>query len=256
MIAQDTGSAIVGPARADLYSGAGDDAARIAGRIRHPGRFVMLLPRELDMVEAGHHMPLPVAKPKIPDAEIKKELVHSGPEAGRAGEGARTRKSRRQVGPYRLRSRSESGRRQAAAPQADRGGAHAVGLVHALGCAAPAPAGARDCAASGGNAGEDQARNSPASAVTREGTAAQAAPRLEPLDRRLKQRLARGREPIEARIDLHGRTQDKAHATLLRFLRKARTMVSGLSWSLPAKARGRATNGANAACSSARCRCG
>ena len=47
------------------------------------------------------------------------------------------------------------------------------------------------------------------------------APRLEPLDRRLKQRLARGREPIEARIDLHGQTQDEAHATLLRFLRKA-----------------------------------
>jgi peptidoglycan lytic transglycosylase A len=49
MIAQDTGSAIVGPARADLYWGAGDQAGRIAGRIRHPGRFVMLLPRELDV---------------------------------------------------------------------------------------------------------------------------------------------------------------------------------------------------------------
>jgi DNA-nicking Smr family endonuclease len=48
-----------------------------------------------------------------------------------------------------------------------------------------------------------------------------AAPVLEPLDRRVKQRLARGREPIEARIDLHGRTQDEAHAMLLRFLRKA-----------------------------------
>jgi membrane-bound lytic murein transglycosylase A len=46
MIAQDTGSAIVGPARADLYLGSGDDAARIANRIRHSGRFVMLLPRE------------------------------------------------------------------------------------------------------------------------------------------------------------------------------------------------------------------
>jgi len=42
MIAQDTGSAIVGPARADLYWGAGNDAARIAGRIHHPGRFAML----------------------------------------------------------------------------------------------------------------------------------------------------------------------------------------------------------------------
>jgi len=63
MIAQDTGSAIVGPARADLYLGAGDDAGRIAGRIRHPGRFVMLLPRELDMVAAGNEMPLPAPKP-------------------------------------------------------------------------------------------------------------------------------------------------------------------------------------------------
>jgi len=47
------------------------------------------------------------------------------------------------------------------------------------------------------------------------------APRLEPLDRRVKQRLARGRDLIEARIDLHGRTQDEAHGALLRFLRKA-----------------------------------
>ncbi len=106
MIAQDTGSAIVGPARADLYWGAGDDAARIAGRIRHPGRFVMLLPRELDMVEAGSHMPLPVAKPKIPDAEIRKEQVNAKPETGRGEEETRTRKSRRHVGPYRGRSRS------------------------------------------------------------------------------------------------------------------------------------------------------
>ena len=37
MIAQDTGSAIVGPARADIYFGAGDEAGRIAGRIRDRG---------------------------------------------------------------------------------------------------------------------------------------------------------------------------------------------------------------------------
>jgi membrane-bound lytic murein transglycosylase A len=65
MIAQDTGSAIVGPARADLYWGAGDDAARIANRIHNPGRFVMLLPRELDMIAAGKHMPLPLPKPSL-----------------------------------------------------------------------------------------------------------------------------------------------------------------------------------------------
>jgi hypothetical protein len=42
------------------------------GRIRHPGRFVMLLPRELDMIDAGRHMPLPVPKPKIPELEVHK----------------------------------------------------------------------------------------------------------------------------------------------------------------------------------------
>jgi membrane-bound lytic murein transglycosylase A len=72
MIAQDTGSAIAGPARADLYWGAGDDAARIAGRIHHPGRFVMLLPRELDMVAAGREMPLPVPKPKLAEIAVSK----------------------------------------------------------------------------------------------------------------------------------------------------------------------------------------
>jgi membrane-bound lytic murein transglycosylase A len=74
MIAQDTGSAIVGPARADLYFGAGDNAARIAGRIRHAGRFVMLLPRELDMVAAGKQMPLPTPKPKLSElVEVNKQ---------------------------------------------------------------------------------------------------------------------------------------------------------------------------------------
>jgi DNA-nicking Smr family endonuclease len=46
-------------------------------------------------------------------------------------------------------------------------------------------------------------------------------PPLAPLDRRLKQRVARGREPIEARLDLHGMTQAEAHSELLRFLRRA-----------------------------------
>jgi DNA-nicking Smr family endonuclease len=45
-------------------------------------------------------------------------------------------------------------------------------------------------------------------------------PQLEPLDRRLKRRLARGGQSIDDRIDLHGRTQGEAHAALLRFLRK------------------------------------
>lgn len=44
MVAQDTGSAIVGPARGDLFIGSGDRAGEIAGLIRHPARFVVLAP--------------------------------------------------------------------------------------------------------------------------------------------------------------------------------------------------------------------
>src|SRR5262249_61113071 len=73
MIAQDTGSAIVGPARADLYWGAGDEAGRIAGRIRHLGRFVMLVPRELDIAAAGREAPLPVPKPKNAALDVGKQ---------------------------------------------------------------------------------------------------------------------------------------------------------------------------------------
>jgi len=48
MIAQDTGSAIMGPARADLFFGAGEEAGKLAGGIQQSGRFAMLVPRELD----------------------------------------------------------------------------------------------------------------------------------------------------------------------------------------------------------------
>lgn len=48
-------------------------------------------------------------------------------------------------------------------------------------------------------------------------------PALAPLDRRTKQKLARGREAIDARLDLHGMTQDQAHGALSRFLRNAQS---------------------------------
>ena len=73
VVAQDTGSAIVGPARADLYWGSGDEAGRIASRIRHRGRFVMLLPRELDMIAAGSHMPLPQPRPRASELALKNQ---------------------------------------------------------------------------------------------------------------------------------------------------------------------------------------
>jgi membrane-bound lytic murein transglycosylase A len=63
MIAQDTGSAIVGPARADLYFGAGAEAGRVSGRLRHNMRFVMLVPKSLDPVARGRKMPVPDARP-------------------------------------------------------------------------------------------------------------------------------------------------------------------------------------------------
>jgi DNA-nicking Smr family endonuclease len=46
-------------------------------------------------------------------------------------------------------------------------------------------------------------------------------PPLAPLERRTKQRLARGSTMLDARLDLHGMTQDQAHSTLLGFLRRA-----------------------------------
>jgi membrane-bound lytic murein transglycosylase A len=64
MVAQDTGSAIVGPARADIYFGAGEEAGLIGGRIKQPGRFAMLLPREIDPFAKWRNVPLPPPRPE------------------------------------------------------------------------------------------------------------------------------------------------------------------------------------------------
>lgn len=56
----------------------------------------------------------------------------------------------------------------------------------------------------------------PAAPVQRPGP-----PPLAPLGRRMRQKLGRGSEPIDARIDLHGMTQADAHAALAHFLRRA-----------------------------------
>jgi len=48
-----------------------------------------------------------------------------------------------------------------------------------------------------------------------------APPSLASLSRREKSRLSRGRDQIDARIDLHGMTQARAHRALLSFLRQA-----------------------------------
>lgn len=48
-----------------------------------------------------------------------------------------------------------------------------------------------------------------------------ATPPLAPLGRRERSRLSRGRDAIDARIDLHGMTQTRAHRTLFGFLQRA-----------------------------------
>ncbi len=72
MIAQDTGSAIVGPARADLYFGAGADAGKIAGRLRYPAQFAMLVPKALDPAARASAIPLPLARPVMEVAKAAK----------------------------------------------------------------------------------------------------------------------------------------------------------------------------------------
>jgi DNA-nicking Smr family endonuclease len=65
---------------------------------------------------------------------------------------------------------------------------------------------------------------------------------LVPLGRRLKQRVARGREAIDARLDLHGFTQAQAHAALLRFLRRAQ--ADGVRIALVVTGKGTTKSGA------------
>jgi membrane-bound lytic murein transglycosylase A len=52
MIAQDTGSAIVGAARGDLFMGSGDEAGVYAGAVRSPADFALLMPKSVP-VEPG-----------------------------------------------------------------------------------------------------------------------------------------------------------------------------------------------------------
>ena len=47
LIAQDTGGAIRGPVRGDVFWGAGKRAEEIAGRMKHEGELYLLLPQEL-----------------------------------------------------------------------------------------------------------------------------------------------------------------------------------------------------------------
>ncbi|SFJ20005.1 MltA domain-containing protein [Bradyrhizobium sp. Gha] len=79
MIAQDTGSAIIGPARADLYFGAGADAGRVSGRLRHPMHFVMLVPKSLDPNLRAARLPVPDPRPSEKIAKLFPQPAASTP---------------------------------------------------------------------------------------------------------------------------------------------------------------------------------
>jgi membrane-bound lytic murein transglycosylase A len=68
MVAQDTGSAIRGVARADIYFGHGEETPHIAGRIKQFGMFVMLVPKDVavhgDAPQPPQAIPLPKPRPQ------------------------------------------------------------------------------------------------------------------------------------------------------------------------------------------------
>ena len=69
LFAQDTGSAIVGPARADIYFGHGEEVSHVAGRIKQFGKFVMLVPQSVAVrgstIVAAMDVPLPKPRPQM-----------------------------------------------------------------------------------------------------------------------------------------------------------------------------------------------
>jgi len=83
MVAQDTGAAIRGPARADIYFGHGGDATHIAGRIKQFGKFVMMVPK--DVAVHGEEQPnaIPLPRPR-PNEIAVQEAMAKGKDAGAA----------------------------------------------------------------------------------------------------------------------------------------------------------------------------
>ncbi|MFZ0847343.1 MAG: Smr/MutS family protein [Pseudolabrys sp.] len=63
-------------------------------------------------------------------------------------------------------------------------------------------------------------------------------PQSTSLSRRAKRSVARGKEAIDARLDLHDFTQSEAHSALLRFLRSAQDRDARLVLVITGKGRG------------------
>ena len=241
MVGQDTGSAIVGPARADIYFGAGEEAGSMAGRIKNPGQFVMLMPRELDPVVAGQNVRLPPERrgvvaqlgagnmidPTAEEVPLPEPRPATAPAAAAPTPSAESQSCRvENLARAMSRRRSLSDEERALWT----GVARSIKPLHPSRRAAEIsdPPPPRSVPPNFRQV-RRQVDRSPAQAelsrpqvTARPRTARdKKPPPLAPLERKLKQRVARGREPIDARLDLHGFTQTQAHAALLRFLRRA-----------------------------------
>ena len=87
LFAQDAGSAIVGPARADIYFGHGEEVSHIAGRIKQHGQFVMLVPHGVAVTgtepEPAKNIPLPRPRPQAIVAEATPAATASVPKTQR-----------------------------------------------------------------------------------------------------------------------------------------------------------------------------
>ncbi len=79
------------------------------------------------------------------------------------------------------------------------------------------------------------AKTAPAAVVPK---APAPAPQPTSLSRRMKRNVARGKQQIDARLDLHGLTQAQAHGELLRFLRSANARDARLVLVITGKGRG------------------
>ncbi len=80
LFAQDTGSAIVGPARADIYFGHGEETSHIAGRIKQHGQFVMLAPQSVAIsgaAVAAADIPLPKSRPLMTVTAAARSTIES-----------------------------------------------------------------------------------------------------------------------------------------------------------------------------------
>ena len=86
---------------------------------------------------------------------------------------------------------------------------------------------------------EASSKSHPSGSIARapKPTVPPAPPPLAPLGRRERSHLSRGRKEIEARLDLHGMTQTRAHRALSGFLQRAH--IEGLTFVLVITGKGR-----------------